>query len=185
MVYKWSILRHMPNMCSIDIFKGIRTSPVAPIPAYRMRTMSVAYSMILVESLKTCVNPPRGRGGKRIETLASEDVVTHIPVHFVFVQKFSEIRCHIDYYVVLKYKLKKTILIVGELRKQFVWEKFLCQSVGDKTCTNDYHPNEDNSMFHICMILYLSPPKESDLTKISISLVHIHKYLHSQCFLLR
>ena len=31
---------------------------------------------ILAESLKTCLNPPRGRGGKRIGTLASEDAVS-------------------------------------------------------------------------------------------------------------
>ena len=30
-------------------------------------------SRILAGSLKTCLNPPRGRGGKRIGTLASED----------------------------------------------------------------------------------------------------------------
>ena len=30
-------------------------------------------SRILAESLKTCLNPPRGRGEKRIGTLASED----------------------------------------------------------------------------------------------------------------
>ena len=39
----WSILRRMPNLCSVDIFKRLCTSPVIPIhvPAYRMR-MSVA-----------------------------------------------------------------------------------------------------------------------------------------------
>ena len=30
-------------------------------------------SRILDDRLKTCLNPPRGRGGKRIGTLASED----------------------------------------------------------------------------------------------------------------
>ena len=69
MVYEWSILRYMPSLCSVDILKRIYTSPVTPIPAYRMRTMSVAYW----PSLKTCLNPPRGTGEKRIGTLASED----------------------------------------------------------------------------------------------------------------
>ena len=43
MVYKWSILCHSSTMCSFDIYKRIGTSPVTPLPAYRMRTMSVAY----------------------------------------------------------------------------------------------------------------------------------------------
>ena len=34
---------HKPNLCSVDIFKRICSSPVAPIPTYRIRTISVAY----------------------------------------------------------------------------------------------------------------------------------------------
>ena len=36
----------------------------------------------LAECLKTCLNPPRGRGEKRIETLASEDAGHLVLSHF-------------------------------------------------------------------------------------------------------
>ena len=97
MVYKWSKLRHMPNLCSVDIFKQICALPMTPIPAYKMRTMSIAYwiilgndvSRILAESLKTCRNPPRARGGKRIGTLASKDGFLVHWSYFVKIELFT------------------------------------------------------------------------------------------------
>ena len=54
-------------MCSVDIYEQSSISPVTPLP--------VDVSDKVTKCLKTCQNPPRGREGKRIGTLASEDVV--------------------------------------------------------------------------------------------------------------
>ena len=56
----------------VDIYKRIGTSPVTPLPGY-LDVNDV--SLKLAECLRTCLNPPRGRGEKRIGTLASEDVL--------------------------------------------------------------------------------------------------------------
>ena len=95
MGYKWSVLRHMPSLCSVDIFKRICTSPVTPILAY---IGCERVSRILAVSIKTCLNPPRGRGGKRIGTLASEDESPDMQLSWAFVasgfiEKIKKLKC--------------------------------------------------------------------------------------------
>ena len=69
MVYKWSLLCHMPILCSVDIYTRIITSLVT----HYLLMWWGHNSRKITKCLKTCLNLPRGRGRQRTKTLSSKD----------------------------------------------------------------------------------------------------------------
>ena len=48
MVYKWSILRHMPNLWPVDIYRRIGTSPVTSLPGYHHKNLNLSDNFLTI-----------------------------------------------------------------------------------------------------------------------------------------
>ena len=79
-------------------------------------------SRILAESLKTCLNPPRGRGGKQIGALASED-----GSHYILHSKKCNIRLpYVKHALNVRYKRYVKLWIEHHTFNVFFTIRYTC-----------------------------------------------------------